>query len=309
MSFLDGIKSIYWNWLFFKAKYQQTSAKNAIRKLNKDKLDSCNVTAVDLEYLYKNLRYWKDSPTLDSNEKTSTFLKECKHLQAINDDCLGVIVETRPHRALEFVVCNFIENTGKRVQLFHGINNHEYILNSQIMKFVESGKVILTQLPINNLDASLYNSLFLNVSFWDAIVGRGKIIIFQTDSLVCNNSIYTLNDFLKFDYIGASWLNRLRHNGLIVDGGVGGFSLRDYAKSKECTERFQSAAWLGGEDDFFAFHIELIGGKVGTTQECEKFCTQNVFTKKSYGAHQIKNLNKKELDNFLQYCPEGSKIL
>jgi len=114
-----------------------------------------------------------------------------------------------------------------------------------------------------------------------------------------------LKDFSSFDYIGARWRNRLRLNGLVLDGGVGGFSIRDHSKSMECVKKFSIQNWQGGEDDFFAFHIELLGGRVGNRNECSKFCTQNQFLNKSFGAHKLSNLSRGEQVNFLSYCKEA----
>jgi hypothetical protein len=113
---------------------------------------------------------------------------------------------------------------------------------------------------------------------------------------------------MHFDYIGAWWHDRLLPNGLVLDGGVGGFSLRDYKLSLEAAHRFSNINWQGGEDDFFAFHIDFLGGEVGRKSDCIRFCTQNEFLKKSYSAHQITNLNADELVKFKKYCPEAKNV-
>ena len=310
------IKPIYWQLLkslnFFKcfiANYQPTSSVVALKYLTANKLDIDQISIKDLAFLYKNIRPWKLSSTAEGQKFVSAILAPLKNEIFVTDDCIGVIVETRPHSALEFVVCNFVEQTGKRVQLFHGKNNFTFILKSKISNLVNNGMVFLVKLEIDDLNANYYNSLFLNEKFWRLIVARNKVIVFQTDSVICKSSSYRLSDFIHFDYIGAWWHNRLMPNGLILDGGVGGFSIRDYELSIESVRRFTTNTWQGGEDDFFAFHIELLGGKVGKKSDCIKFCTQNEFITESYSAHQVTNLNAKALKKFLQYCPDAQKIL
>jgi len=306
---MKRLKLIYWHWLYFKANYQQSSAQKAAGIIKRRGVSIAKVTANDLSFIYEKIKPWRSSATYEGKTVILNILKDAKKSAAVNDDCLGVIVETRSHPALEFVVCDFIKQTGNKVQLFHGIENIDFILNSNIGKLVIENKVKLVMLEIEALNADYYNSLFLTEKFWELIVGRKKILVFQTDSVICHNSKYSLQEFLQFDYIGAWWHDRLLPNGLILDGGVGGFSIRDYDLSIESVRRFSSHNWQGGEDDFFAFHIEFLGGKVAKKADCIKFCTQNEFLTESYSAHQIQNLNSTDLEKFLIYCPDGEKII
>lgn len=268
------------------------------------------ITVEHVSQIYTKLKPWKGSSNEESIEKVSQmFTVSLATVESIGDDFMGVIVETRAHKDLEFVINNFIKNTGLRVQLFHGYDNLSFIQSTSLSKYITQNQVILTLLPCSELTESYYNALFLNIDFWKTIKGRLKILIFQTDSVVCNNSKYNICDFLHFDYIGPQWFDRLRPNGIVLDGGVGGFSLRDYSKSIDCLERFPGNLWQGGEDNYFAFHIELIGGKVAKKNDSAKFCTQNKFIYKSFAAHQISNLSKVDKSRFLLYCPESKFLL
>ena len=42
-------------------------------------------------------------------------------------------------------------------------------------------------------------------------------LIFQTDSVICNENKDLLDDFMKYDYVGAQWKDAV---------GIGGFSLK-----------------------------------------------------------------------------------
>ncbi|MFC1852581.1 DUF5672 family protein [candidate division CSSED10-310 bacterium] len=199
---------------------------------------------------------------------------------------IGVIVETRKLASLELVIKNFIEQTGLNVQLFHGVNNHEFILDCEIKKLIDSQQVTLYELQTDKLDASAYNALFMSKSFWEAMNTRNKIFVFQTDSYIYPKAESSLKDFLEFDYIGSRW-SRKRPIGLIIDGGSGGLSIRDWRKSVACLEQFTPELWQGGEDGYFAFHIELLGGKVGKNKDCGRFSIQGALSKNSYSVHKI----------------------
>lgn len=226
----------------------------------------------------------------------------------VEDTVWGVIVETREHPALEYVICQFSERLNIGIQLFHGVANESFIKDSKISRLVEEGKVILTPLKTNSLPPSEYNALFLSGAFWNAQMGRKKILVFQTDAVLCAQSDYQIKNFLEYDYIGSKW-PRERPVGMIIDGGSGGLSLRDWHNSVECLDRFSPDLWPGGEDGYFAFHMDIIGGRVGAGDECARFSTQGEFLCKSFGAHKITDMKPGSLRRFLQYCPEAGHLL
>lgn len=219
----------------------------------------------------------------------------------------GVIVETRKHLALEKVISSVLEVCKIPVQLFHSAFNREFILSTGIAEKVENGQVVLSELAAHPLVPKDYNGLLMSPSFWKCMHGRRKILVFQADSICCSNSRYTLRDFAGFDYIGCNW-GRQRPVGLVIDGGNGGFSLRDWAISMACLERFDPASWPGGEDGYFAFHMELMGGRVANGKESGRFGTQQKFLDKSLGAHQVNLLEDTELEAFMEYCPEAKIV-
>lgn len=221
---------------------------------------------------------------------------------------LGVIVETRRHPALEFVVLNFSRTLKIPIQLFHGNGNLDFITSTAISSLVSEGKVQLVELKIHDLSASSYNALFMTKDFWNLMESRNKILVFQSDAIACEQSEYRLSDFLSFDYIGSKW-PRQRPVGLLIDGGNGGLSLRDWKKSYECLERFPPERWTGGEDGYFGFHIDLMGGKVGRATDCAQFCTQHEFLYKSLGAHKISCLGEAGRAAFLEYCREAELLV
>ena len=265
-----------------------------------------DITPDHIQPVYRTLRKISTAP--DFTPIQDLLPTECQPGQNASDPVWGVIVETRKHPALERVIDNFIEQTQIPIQLFHGINNLDFIRSTKIEQWIQEGKVLLTLLNVGDLTLQMYNALFLSKRFWNLVLGRAKILVFQTDTLCCPQSEYSLEDFVNFDYIGSKW-PRWRPVGLIADGGNGGLSLRDWNKTYECLNRFPPENWVAGEDGYFAFHIELIGGKVGKDIECAKFGTQREFLFKSWGAHQISCLNKKNRKRFIRYCPEAKFLL
>lgn len=203
-----------------------------------------------------------------------------------SDAVWGAIVETRCHPALERVVSQFSERLGIGIQVFHGSGNERFIRSTGIARLVDEGRVTLTLIdePVSSLRH--YNALLLSMAFWRALAGRNKILVFQADCVLNHASRFRLEDFLQFDYIGSSW-DRRRPTGIIADGGNGGLSLRDWSLSTQCLERFPAGLWPGGEDGYFAFHIDLLGGRVGRQEECQRFSVENASLDGSFGGHKV----------------------
>lgn len=265
-----------------------------------------NVCSVHLKEVYARLKSFEGAPQFGWLDKIINENSEKPKLR--NIPVLGVIIETREHPLLVSVVKNVIERTGVDVQIFHGTSNKEFIERSELKTLIDEGKIVLSSLEVKELSASAYNTLLLSKRFWRQLIARDKILMFQTDALLCKNSDYVLSDFLTFDYIGSKW-KRVRPVNLILEGGNGGLSLRDWYLSYECLRRFSPEAWPAGEDGYFAFHLALMGAKVATEEDCEKFGTQRQFVRKSFGAHKITELSEEDRTRFLEYCEEARALL
>lgn len=231
-----------------------------------------------------------------------------KDPEPVEDVVWGLMIETRPHPALHTVLASFMERCGIRVQLFHGRGNRDFILSGPGSAMAEDGRLRLTELDISDkIGLGFYNRLLLSRRLWEQCLGRNKVLVLQTDALACPQADYELTDFMDLDYVGSRW-PRSRPVGLTIDGGSGGLSLRDWSKTVTCLERFPATRWPAGEDGYFGFHLELMGARVATMAEAGRFSTQDVFTDRSFGCHQISRLSDQDLVRFLEFCPEATAI-
>ena len=284
----------------------KTSAMIAAEEIMRLGISRKDIVGPHIDYVYKRLKRWGDAPDFSAICETLSFVKREK--KDCDSPLFGVIVETRCNPALEFVVNSFSRNLVIKIQLFHGKQNADFIMSTTIANLVSAGDVILSELNTDTLGASAYNALLLSQEFWECMIGRRKILIFQPDAVFCKKSDYKIEDFISFDYIGSEWA-RHRPIGLIVDGGSGGVSLRDWNMAHECLTRFPPQIWCGGEDGYFAFHLDLMGCKIGRGVECAKFSTQNKFYFNSLFAHKISCLRSNDKSKFLEYCPEAAYMI
>jgi len=224
------------------------------------------------------------------------------------DEVVAVIIETRAIPQLEYVIKNIAQVSGLRVHVFHGAANRHLLQRPDLLSMISDDRLRHTEISAASLDANGYNALVLSQHFWERLHGRRKILFFQTDALCCPDSDFHLTDFLAWDYIGASWPID-RPVGIRIHGGVGGFSLRDWSLSVDALARFPPRFWSGGEDGYFAFHLDLMGAEVADAQTMAQFGTQSFFRYKSFGAHRVQSLSCEDHRRFLVYCPEVVNVL
>lgn len=295
--------SIRKQFLLRQHHFLPSTAKSVRRKIARKGVTSENTTTHHVQTAYREMMSLPKAPDF---ERIAPVLKSLPHVEPFDTDILGVIIETRRHKNIELVLENFLNVVGKPVQFFHGEDNAHFLqtdLSADIRK-----KVNFIEMPVGVFDARSYNALLLSEEFWNSLACKSKILFFQTDALICNNSKYNIYNFLNFDYIGSLW-PRKRPVGIIADGGNGGLSLRDWEGSVECLRRFPATQWKGGEDGYFAFHLELLGYRVAPPAQCARFSTQHEFFEESWGVHKPSTLKPADRDRFFEYCPEARELI
>jgi len=123
---------------------------------------------------------------------------------------VAVIVETREHKAMPFVLNNVMSilPDGWNLQIFHGTNNIDYI-NGVIRNTEYSDKVTLSNLNIDSISQQDTNlEIMLSENFWNQVIAE-TVLYFECDSMLCPNSEHKVEDFEHFDFIGGYWGNQL----------------------------------------------------------------------------------------------------
>jgi hypothetical protein len=195
----------------------------------------------------------------------------------------AIIVEPRKHRALLFVLNNFLENLSNdwNIIIFHGNLNLEFIndiINNNLDQYKQ--RISLVNLGVDNLKINEYNDLFIqNRDFYNHIPTE-TFLVFQTDSMIFKKNSHLINEFLNYDYVGAPWPYQPK-NGQHV--GNGGLSLRKKTKMLEIMEKETETFFP--EDVFFSCTNKVDLYKP-TIEEAKRFSIENIFSEVSFGTHQ-----------------------
>ncbi len=204
------------------------------------------------------------------NNLNESFINEEKYT--------AIIIEPRKHEALEYVLENFLTNLDNNWNfiIFHGNKNKEYVNNIIENKLSEyKYKITLKNLNIDNLTLTEYNNLLVSRKFYDNIPTE-VFLIFQTDSIICKDYKNLINNYIKYDYVGAPWRDR--------NIGNGGLSLRRKSKMLEIIDncKYDNRP----EDVYFSLSCPDIKRNIPSFNKAMKFSVETVYNDKSFGVHK-----------------------
>ena len=197
------------------------------------------------------------------------------------------IIEPRKHKALEYVLKNFLENLDNTWDfiIFHGNLNKEYIeniINNKLNKYKE--RITLISLNLDNInDGVEYSKILTNKNFYDHIPNE-IFLIFQTDTLINPKYKNKINDFLIYDYVGAPWGHR-------NEVGNGGLSLR---KKSRMLEIIENCPYVNNDNDinnvedvYFSKKCKNINTYKPEFNKAKEFASETVWYPTSFGIHKV----------------------
>jgi uncharacterized protein YlaN (UPF0358 family) len=99
----------------------------------------------------------------------------------------AIIIEPRQHKALSFVLNNFLSNLSEEWEfiIFHGKKNIEYVKKIVIdLEKIYINRIIkLINLDVDNLTTKQYSNLLKSEDFYSHIRSE-TFLIFKTDSII-----------------------------------------------------------------------------------------------------------------------------
>ena len=198
----------------------------------------------------------------------------------------AIIVEPRQHKALQYVLNNFLSNLSNDWSfiVFHGNNNLEFINNIITNNLsIHKHRVTLINLNVDNLTIDDYNKLFKYDKVIYNNIPTETFLVFQTDSVIFEEYKHLINNFLHYDYVGAPWNH-------VIDGkdknecvGNGGLSLRQKSKMIEIMEKQGKNEYP--EDVYFSCYDSVLMNKP-KLDDALLFSVEEIFNEMSFGCHR-----------------------
>jgi len=199
-----------------------------------------------------------------------------------NSDYYAVIVEPRINPKMLSIIINhlyFLNNNDSNIkwglQVFHGVDNQDFTYD--ILKDIKNVDFVNT--GVKDFTKIEYNQYMKSYEFWKQVKGK-KILTFQTDTLLMRCGI---DDFLKFDYIGAPW-TKPKENKFI---GNGGLSLRTKEVMLDISNKHKDyePRW---EDIFFVKWLN--DNQLPNIETAMRFSVENLYHPKPFGLHNPINI-------------------
>jgi hypothetical protein len=215
----------------------------------------------------------------------------------------AVIIEPREHKALGFVLKNFFTNLSEEwgFIIFHGKSNKTFIeelFKSELSIYKHRINKII-QLETDNLSGVDYANLCKSASLYNCI-DTEILLKFETDSLILKENKDLINMFLKYDYVGAPWVN-----GMV---GNGGLCLRRKSKMLEICEKVDGN-FTTHEDNYFCYQ-NVVSLSRPSFKEAQAFSVETVFHEKSFGIHAPwKHLNEYEMKFLINKYPDIDTLI
>jgi len=191
----------------------------------------------------------------------------------------AVLIETRKHKALEFVLRNFLSTLDAPFLIFCGNINKgfcEDLLDGPLADYKHRIRIVC--MGIDTMRWTEYNRyVSTNYQLYREIQ-TDYILLFQTDTMVFPRYKDNLNEFFNYDYVGAPW-NNDRYGGV----GNGGLSLR---KKSKMLEIMDTVTYSGEPEDIYFCNNILVDLHRPTMEQAKRFSVEEVFYPQSFGCHQ-----------------------
>ncbi|RVD87211.1 uncharacterized protein DFL_001454 [Arthrobotrys flagrans] len=152
------------------------------------------------------------------------------------------------------------------------------------------------------------NTFLADKWMWEDLAPAKNVLIFQADAIICGNAHKTVDDFLEWDFIGAT----LAPEGRMYNGGL---SLRNrdtvlrILKEHNYEEDTRTGLFkFEGEDVWYSKHMDLIGAKLPSNEVALEFACEYHFhiqaQKQPMGYHKVHKAAPSKIGEIAEWCPE-----
>jgi len=198
----------------------------------------------------------------------------------------AVIIEPRKHKALSFVLNNFLTNLSAdwQIIIYHGTENMEYVQNIIERDLAEyNDRISLRSLNVANLTINEYDTLLKSAAFYEAIPTE-MFLVFQSDTMIFEKYRDLIYRFMQYDYVGAPWDQKMGWTRRFFKVGNGGISLRRKSKMLEIIAK--EVAKPAYHEDAFLSHPNKVAINKPSIEEAKLFAIETIFSDKTFGCHK-----------------------
>lgn len=225
-----------------------------------------------------------------------------------SDRPMAVIIETTMIPNLIPVMLHFASVLGPAwgMVLFTLKENWVEPLSAPFQRLQDAGRVEVRFLPTETqLTNSGSVSRFLTSPWmWEQMSSARRVLLFQSDSILCSRSEAQVDDYFKYDLVGAPIAEQYGQ------GFNGGLSLRNPRAFLNITRSVDFAA--SGhefEDQYFYTELKKAGAELPTVEAAMPFAVETMYYETPLGYHQPQRWQAAKMANIEEWCPEVKMLI
>ncbi|EPE25720.1 hypothetical protein GLAREA_01632 [Glarea lozoyensis ATCC 20868] len=258
---------------------------------------------------YKLLRH--------SGNKTDSHLQaDWMTVNVSTSNKAAVIIETRRSGGIVPLVLHFSAVLGPDwpIVIYTAAENFgSFSTSAALLRHQRAGRVVIRALA-DGVYFPNWNSVsdFLTTPWiWEEMAPAEHVLLFQTDSILCSNSVRKVDDFFEWDFVGAPI------NPDIGVGYNGGLSLRNRKTTLRVLSEFEWAAKPEPypEDQWFFSRMKdlqekdseegiVSSIKLPDMETARTFAVETIDYPHPLGLHQPDRFLKEHILSLDEWCPE-----
>lgn len=179
-------------------------------------------------------------------------------------------------------------------------------LSPAFQRHLASGRIEVRFLPKDaELTSSQAVSRFLTSPWlWEQVVRAKRVLLFQTDSILCSKSMAAVEDYFQYDFVGAPI------DPIYGQGYNGGLSIRNPKVFLQVTQEVDyESSGQGFEDQFFYLELKKRGVEMPPEEVAKTFAVETVFYETPLGYHQPQRWQAERMQDIEEWCPEVKMLI
>lgn len=220
----------------------------------------------------------------------------------------AVIIESNMIPNLLPVMLHFATVLGPAwgIVLFTLKENWVEPLSAPFQRLQDEGRVEVRFLPEGTklADSGSVSRFLTSPWVWEQVQDARRVLLFQSDSILCTRSEEKVEDFFKYDLVGAPIAEQYGQ------GFNGGLSVRNPRVFLNITRTVDFAS--SGhefEDQYFYAELKRAGAELPTVEAAMAFAVETMYYETPLGYHQPQRWQAAKMANIEEWCPEVKMLI
>lgn len=179
-------------------------------------------------------------------------------------------------------------------------------LSPAFQRFLADGRIEVRFLPAGtDLTSSAAVSQFLTSPWiWEQLQAAQRVLLFQSDSVLCAKSEARVEDYFAYDLVGAPIAP------VYGEGYNGGLSIRNPRLSLQVVRETDFAtSGQKFEDQFFFGEFQKRGANLPAAEVAKTFSVETIYYETPLGYHQPQRWQPKHITAIEEWCPEVKMLI